>query len=132
MTAKEYLSQYKYLNTRINTKNEQIAQLRELATKVSPSQGNGGAGGVSDRVGSIVAKICDEEQKINEMVDKIVELKREIENTIMGVPDELLRQLLELRYINCKTWEQIAVEMDYSYKQICRLHGKSLFFVKCP
>lgn len=130
MTAKEYLQQYKLLGSRINAKCEQLERLRELSTKVSAEQGSGAHSGVSDRVGSIVAKICDTEAEINEMIDKLLGLRAEIEHTIAAVPDETLRQLLELRYINCKTFEQIAVEINYSYMHVCRLHGKALAQIK--
>lgn len=130
MTVKEYLQQYKLLDSRINAKCEQLERLRELSTKVSAEQGNGARSGVSDRVGSIVAKICDAEAEINEMIDELLDLRVEIEHTIAAVPDETLRQLLELRYINCKTFEQIAVEINYSYMHVCRLHGKALAQIK--
>lgn len=129
MTAKEYLSQYQKLNVRINAKLEQLERLRELSTKVSPSSGSGAPGGVSDRVGAIVAKICDEEKKINEMIDRLINLKSEIEHTIAAVPDETYRTLLELRYINGKTFEQIAVEMYYTYQWVCVLHGRALQYI---
>ena len=50
----------------------------------------------------------------------------------VDVFDKRLRTLLELRYINCMTFEQIAVAMSYSYKQVCRLHGKALLEIRCP
>lgn len=130
MTAKEYLQQYKFLDSRIKAKCEQLERLRELSTKVSAEQGSGAHSGVSDRVGNIVAKICDAEAEINEMIDILLDLRVEIERAIAAVPDETLRQLLELRYINCKTFEQIAVEINYSYMHVCRLHGKALAQIK--
>lgn len=129
MTAKEYLQQYKLLDNRINAKCEQLARLRELSTKVSSAQGGGAPGGVSDRVGSIVAKICDAEREINAMIDRLIDLKAEIEHTIAAVPDETLRHLLELRYINGKTFEQIAVDMFYTYQWVCVLHGRALKYI---
>ena len=130
MSAKEYLSQYRNLNTRVNAKCEQLARLRELSTKVSAGQGGGAPGYVSDRVGNIVAKICDAEREINAMIDRLIDLKAEIEHTIAAVPDETLRHLLELRYINGKTFEQIAVDMHYSWRHIIRIHGDALSAVR--
>ena len=66
MTPKEYLSQYRLIDVRVKAKLEQVERLREIATKVSPSQSDGGhSGGTSDRVGIIVAKICDAEAEMN-------------------------------------------------------------------
>lgn len=136
MTAKEYLSRYHLINIRINQKIDQQRQLRELATNISPSSGGGHSSGVSDKVGMAVAKIATLEQEINAEIDELIRVKAEIEHTISAVADERLRLILIARYINCKTFEYIACEMHYSYKQICRLHGKALLRVQdvleCP
>lgn len=139
MTAKEYLSRYHLINIRINQKIDQQRQLRELATNISPispSSGGGHSSGVSDKVGTAVAKIATLEQEINAEIDNLIRVKAEIEHTVSAVSDERLRLILTARYINCKTFEYIACEMHYSYKQICRLHGKALLRVQdvleCP
>ena len=136
MTAKEYLSQYRYINININSKIAQQQRLRELATCVSPSSEGGGHSGVSDKVGSTVAKIADLDAEINAEIDKLVDVQRDILQTISKVSDECLRIILTERYIHCRTFEQIAVTVNYSYKQTCRLHGKALIKVKnvleCP
>lgn len=130
MTAKEYLSQYRTLNDEINAKLEQKRELFALATSVSPSTTHGGGGNVSDKVGRTVAKLLDLEREINADIDRLVELRREIEEVIAGVPDERLRTLLELRYVNGLTFEQISQKMNYSFSQIRRFHKKSLDFLK--
>ena len=137
MTAKEYLSQYRYINININSKIAQQQRLRELATCVSPSsEGGGHSSGVSDRVGNITAKIADLDAEINAEIDKLVDVQRDILQTISKVSDDCLRIILTERYINCRTFEQIAVTVNYSYKQTCRLHGQALVAVKnvleCP
>lgn len=130
MTAKEYLSRYRTLNSEINAKLEQKQQLFELAASVAPSNTHGASGNVSDKVGRTVAKLLDLEREINADIDRLVDLRREIEAAIAGVPDERLRTLLELRYVNGLTFEQISRRMDYSFSQIRRLHKKSLDFLK--
>lgn len=126
MTAKEYLGQYRRLKTDIDSKTEQLEELRELAVAVSHSMGAGGAVGASDKVGKTVAKIVDMENGISCQIDKLIRLKKEIEDMISRVDDLTFRQLLVLRYINGHTFEQIAFDMNYCYVQICRLHGKAL------
>ena len=131
MTAKEYLSQYRWLNAKIDSEIEQARRMRELATAISPSSGFGSPGDISDKVGKTVAKLVDAEEEINRDIERIVELKKDIEKVISKVNDETCRRLLILRYLDCKTFEKIAVEMHYSYRQICRLHGTALAKVKC-
>ena len=134
MTTKEYLSRYRWQNDRINANLEQVAELRRKARTVA-SHGSGdtaGAGSsvIYDRVGEITARIVDMEHEIDEEIDRCIDIQREVLSAISAVPDERLRHLLELKYINCLTLEEIAVRMGYCYMQICRLHGKALSAVK--
>ena len=127
MTAKEYLSQYRTLNDSIDAKLMQVAELRRKAQTVSCGNGTGAHSSQPyDRIGEITARIVDLEREINEDIDRSIDLQREIRAVIAAVPEQRLRTLLELRYINCMTFERIACEMNYSYMQICRLHGKAL------
>lgn len=132
MTAKEYLSRYRWLNDRINAQLEQAAELRRKAQTVSG--GSGGTRGTQpyDRIGEITARIVDLEREITEEINAAVDVQREIAGAIAAVSDERLRTLLELKYINCLTLEEIAVRLHYSYKQVCRLHGMALAAVRCP
>mgnify|MGYP003272213591 FL=1 len=66
------------------------------------------------------------DMRIRECLHEHVALRDEIEATIRTVPEERLRTLLRFRHINGWTLERIAGEMNYSYMQICRLHGKAL------
>lgn len=131
MTTKEYLSRYRWQNDRINAKLEQVAELRRKAQTVSGGSSDGSHSSTPyDRVGELTLKIVALENKINEEIDKSVDLQNEIRAAIARVPDERLQSLLEYKYINGYTLEEIAVRMDYSYPQICRLHGRALRSVK--
>lgn len=136
MTAKEYLGQYRSLKTDIDSKTEQLEELRTLAESVSHSTGPPGSGGTSDKVGKTVAKIIDLENEISCQIDELLKLKKEIESTIAKVEDPVLRQLLTLVYINGKDLGRVAVKMNYSYRQIKRKHKDAINNVKdvleCP
>ena len=56
----------------------------------------------------------------------MVEKRKEIEGIIRAVEDNILRTLLEYRYINGKKWEEIALMMGYDYRYILKIHGKAL------
>ena len=126
MTPKEYLSQYRTLDVEINSKLEQVAQLRALAAKVSPSTGFGAAGGISDRVGKTVAKIIDLENEINDDIDKLVELKREIRQKIKSIDSRMQRTILEEIYFNKRTFAQIAEEFNCSERWIATLYKRGM------
>lgn len=99
---------------------------KKVATNISPSSGGGHSSGVSDKVGTAVAKIATLEQEINTEIDELIRVKAEIEHTISAVADERLRLILIARYINCNRWEQIAVMQNIELRWLYRLHGRAL------
>ena len=134
MTAKEYLGQAYRLDQRINSKLEQVLSLRELTTKATATMSDMPGGGSRNvyKMQDIIGKIVDLENEINADIDKLVDLKREMVTVIKAVTDPELQTLLELRYLCFKTWEQIAVDMQYSTRNIYKLHDCALAKVKIP
>lgn len=134
MTAKEYLSQAYRLDQRINSKLEQVSSLNELATKCTstltgmPHSPNRGSSTMADAV----TKIIDLQAEINSDIDRLVDLKREIVTVIKAVDNTEYQTLLELRYLCFKTWEQIAVDMNYRVRNVHILHNEALEKVSVP
>ena len=50
----------------------------------------------------------------------------EASRLIYLIKDDRNRQVLDLYYLHCKSWEQIATELGRSVRQIHRLHGYAL------
>jgi len=67
--------------------------------------------------------------QIDNAVKTCHRIKSETLAVIQRVDSSALRRLLVLRYLNGKSWESIAVEMHYSWRQIHRLHGRALVAV---
>ena len=134
MTARDYLSQAYRLDQRINSKLEQVESLNELATKVSstltgmPKNPNRATSNMADTVTKIIAL----QAEINNDIDRLVDLKRELVAVIKAVSNTERQTLLELRYLCFKTWEQIAVEMDYTVRNVHLLHKEALKAVVVP
>ena len=134
MTAKDYLSQAYRLDQRINSKLEQVESLNGLATKVSstltgmPKNPNRATSTMADSVSNII----DLQAEINDDIDRLVDLKREMVAVIKAVANTECQTLLELRYLCFKTWEQIAVEMNYTVRNVHLLHKEALQVVTVP
>jgi len=134
MTAKEYLSQAYRLDQRINSKLEQVASLNDLATRVTtaltgmPKHPNRSGSAMADTVG----KIVDLQAEINRDIDRLVDLKRDIVTSIRTVGNTEYQTLLEKRFLCFETWEQIAVDMEYSIQHIYRLRDKALAEIIIP
>ena len=134
MTAKEYLGQAYRLDQRINSKLEQVMSLRDLTTKATATMSDMPGGGSRNvyRMQDIIGKIIDLEDEINQDIDALVDLKREMVATIKAVADPECQTLLELRYLCFKTWEQIAVDLQYSTRNIYKLHDRAIKEIKVP
>ena len=134
MTAKEYLSQARYINQEIDSKLQQVASLRELATKTSMPMSDmpGSPNRTTDKLENTMTKIIDMGNTINEMVGRLIELKLEITFVVQKVEDTESRVLLEMRYLCFKQWDEIAVAMGYDIRHIYRLHQSALSKVQIP
>ena len=134
MTAKEYLGQAYRLDQRINSKLEQVLSLRELTTKATATMSDMPGGGSRNvyKMQDIIGKIVDLENEINADIDQLVDLKREMVAVIKAVENPEYQTLLELRYLCFKTWEQIAVDMKYSTRNIYMLHDAAISSIKIP
>ncbi len=63
------------------------------------------------------------------LYDRLVdstELRRQIALAISAVPERRLRLLLEYRYIDDLTWEQVASALTSDYRWTLRLHDRAL------
>ena len=132
MTVKEYLSQAKFLDQRINSKIQQVAALNDLATKATstltgmPRNPNHATSTMEEAI----TKIIDLQAEINRDIDTLVDLKRDLSATIKAVGNTEYQTVLEKRYLCFQSWEQIAVEMGYDLRWLYRIHGKALDEVK--
>jgi 3-methyladenine DNA glycosylase/8-oxoguanine DNA glycosylase len=128
MTVKEYLSQAKFLDQRINSKIQQVAALNDLATKATstltgmPRNPNHATSTMEEAI----TKIIDLQAEINRDIDTLVDLKRDLSATIKAVGNTEYQTVLEKRYLCFQSWEQIAVEMGYDLRWLYRIHGKAL------
>ena len=59
-------------------------------------------------------------------IDDFTEKKQKIISQIDSMENENVYNVLFSLYIEKKSFEKISVEMDYSYRQTIRLHGKAL------
>ena len=123
---KEYLWRYQNAKRKEAEINEEIMQLR--IDKMMPSlvqdgmpHGSGG-GDLSGYAARLDELMCE----LYEQMEQCIAIRLEISRKIEGMQDETESLLLRYRYIQGLKWEDIAVKMEYSWKQIHRIHGKAL------
>ena len=135
MTNKDkikYLKRYINLDREIDRKLEEVARLRSKLTRVTEvySTEPRGGGTIYGKTEEILAKIVDLENEIDADIDRLVAIWDGIKTIIEAVEDDRERLLLQYRYLDGKTFEKIAVEMNYSWRQIHRLHSRALTNLK--
>lgn len=127
MTPKKYLEQVYTLGVKINLKKDQIIEERgkaesctaALSERVQTSP-------CGDSLSNIITRICEFEKEMDILIDKQIDLKKDIIDKLdqMTNPDHI--KILEMKYLKAMNLVQIAAEMNYSYRQVKRKHGWAL------
>lgn len=128
MTAKEYLSQYRAAQAKIEHRQKQLADFKariglsgiNLSEKVQTSP--------RDSLSEDVARAVDIEAEIRAEIADCEALKHRIISEIHQIPDAVYIKILFKRYIENKDLWEISREKDtkYSYDRIRHLHGYAL------
>ena len=130
---KDYLRRYKAADSEINDLLRQREAIMARLTRVTTSYSGMPGGGGGDIMTDGVAKLIEVEQEINDRIDALIALRREIEGCIRTVDSSAQRRVLRLRYIEGMSWKRICVEMAASpetygatERWIYKLHGMGL------
>jgi hypothetical protein len=128
MTTKEYLMQISRMDRMIKNKLSEIAQLRELSLNITSVQSGDRVQTTPnfDKIGTSYAKLDEMERNLDKMIDEYIEKKNEIISEIDSMGNETYYDILFARYVEKKTFEKIASETHYSFRNTTRLHGKAL------
>ena len=128
MDTKQYLGQISRLDRMIKNKMTELSQYKDLAYGLSEITNEERVQTTPefDKMSGKVAKIIEIEKKIDSLIDEYVDKKNLIISQIDEIENETYYEILFARYIEKKTFEKIADEMTYSWRQIIRLHGIAL------
>ena len=128
----KYLKRYVILDREIDRKLKEVARLRSKLTRITEvySTEPRGGGSIYGKTEEILAKIVDLENEIDADIDRLISIRDNIKAVIEAVENDRERLLLQYRYLDGKTFEWIAAEMNYSWRQIHRLHSQALINLK--
>ena len=127
MTAKEYLN-------RVRKQNYVVRQAEKELTMVKSDILSLKAASLSEKVtGTKESDLADKYVKLEKYFDnviaewdKLIDMRIEAKAMIAMLPDEAQQAVLYARYINCEEWERIAVDMEFSLRNMFYVHGKAL------
>lgn len=130
MTGKKYLNQLLLCRNIINNDVRRLDELKEMALatglkelKQDVVQKSTKNAGLEESVGDYVdfeRKIIDEVKKYQRFKEKILKEIYHMDSDVKYI------ELLILRYSQGQRFEEIAINMGYSYERIRHMHGEAL------
>lgn len=127
MTVKEFLRSVREQNSLLRAYEQELEDLRRRAYNISsPKLGDKIQSNHLATLDEIVDKLDSQIEKVNAAWDELIDRRDMAKALINTVEDESIRCVLYRYYILIQTWEQIAVEMNYTIRWVYKLHGKAL------
>ena len=125
MTKKE-LKEYRHILAEEHQLLDELRVLKsraERCTRELNAEPSGGGGG--DPMPDIVCKMDELRTLLHANAMDLQARRIRIETAIAGL-DSQERKLMRARYVEGKQWEQIAVDMNYSWQHLHKLHSVAL------
>ena len=128
MNAKEYLEYVRSLDIRLRMKDAQISQLQRdicciRALDYTKDRISGGSPvDISDKI----ARLDELIREANEEWDELIEMREQAKTLISKLESATQQEVLTKRYIQNKRWEQIAVELNITWRHTFRIHRAAL------
>ena len=91
--------------------------LREVRVKSTPDP---------TRMQALLAEAADEEKQLPLLEAELEQALAAAAIMVSTLPDERLVHLMELRYLEGRSWEEVAAEMGYSQSQMFKLHRAAM------
>ena len=128
MTAKEYLNQVRNLESKMKILKEEIDTLREMVVSTGAIQQGERvlSSGTQDKMAETICKINEKECEWNDLMREFALARANVIINIQKLNNPEYEQILYKRYCQSKKWEEIALEMNYTYQWVCKLHGRAL------
>lgn len=123
---KSYLRGYRMHGKRIKRIEAEINEIRNM--KMYPSMNNDGMphGSSQGDLSGYAAELQEKEENLYEEGVAQVKAYKDISWKIQQIDNEDERDVLFYRYIKGMSWWEIAEHMQFSERQIFRIHGSAL------
>lgn len=127
MTVKEFLRSIREQDSLLRAYEQELEDLKCRAYNISsPKLGDKIQSNHLATLDEIVDKLDSQIEKVNAAWDELIDKRDKAKALIDKVEDESGRCVLYRYYILIQSWEQIAVEMNYTIRWVYKLHGKAL------
>ena len=115
INAKVYLMNIRKLDNQVKNKN---VELTEVFKRIKNMQGT--------EQEKLIDKYIEYQNELETSIKELVSYKQEAMNLIDKIDNADCVDVLYKRYLQFKKWEQIAIDMNYAYRTVLRIHGQAL------
>lgn len=123
LSAKKWLQR----GIRLREEKEQLEELREETfTRLTNTTQNMDAVGGGTKDPHKFDNLAALDVEISRKIEELDRTRFEIYTAINKLPDRRQRLVLTGHYLQGKTWEEIAVAINYDIRHIYRIHGAAL------
>lgn len=132
MTAKEFLQQYGEavrIAERIKTEYDQEQDLIDSVRSALGGDGTPHGGGISKATENKAIKLADKALELKDAELEAIRIRQKVFDVIRMVPGENGDVLYE-RYINLKSWDEVADSVGYSKRHARNLHDEAIDIVQ--
>lgn len=124
MTAKQYMNRVRRVDKEIKALDNLLQKTRDDMEKTTQKYDSDGSQSTKDP--HKFDRLMELESLIDQKISDQLALKAETLETIGRLKDRRQRIVLTEYYLNMKTWEQVAVEINYSWRNVMNIHGHAL------
>ena len=128
MKVKEYLQEIQVMDIAIQQKTKQLEEMKRMYTYLRGAQIGVGvkASGVSEGFTKASDKLLDLELELTRKIEEFQLMKNERIERIQSLSKPEYMEVLFKRYVEYKSFERVAYEMNYTLSYVFKLHGNAV------
>lgn len=127
MRAKEYLNEIAKIDKMIKNKAAEIEHWKAVAesTTVYSEGEHVQSTSTGQKLANAVVKYVTIQEELEEDVNRLIAVRREVIHTIEQLDSEKY-DILHKRYVQCKSFKEIAIEINNTVSWVTTKHGRAL------
>jgi DNA-directed RNA polymerase specialized sigma24 family protein len=128
METRDWLNRVKKIDLQIKNKLVEKQQWKDIALGITANMDGERvqSSGSQQKMADAITKCIDMEEEINQLVDKLIDTKREVIAVIEQVKSPTQYDLLHLVYIQGLKLQEVADRYGMSYDWAATTHGRAL------
>ena len=131
--AQVYLAEVELLDARIKNKLIEQVQWKEIAMSINANMEGErvkSSTTTKSKMADAIAKCVDMEREIDSLIDNLIDLKKDVIQTIEQLDNATEYKLLHLRYIQYIPLKDIADMWEWEYTNVTTTHGRAITSVQ--